>query len=249
MKKFISMSIFLLTTTALMMSCGSPNAEKTVENPTIEVKENEGNEETEKAENKGNTAETQTNNNANTNTKMKENMLAAFKGETSASAKYAAYSKKAEQEGYHEIALLFKATSTSENIHANNHKEVLEELGVKAPMITPEYEVKSTQENLEDALKGESYEIATMYPEFIAAAKATNSEFALISLEYAYKTEKKHKVLYETAIEALKNKTVKSLATVYFVCPTCGNTFAGIAPKRCEISMTSSEKFLKIVHI
>ncbi|MBL0183355.1 MAG: hypothetical protein IPP96_14095 [Chitinophagaceae bacterium] len=41
--------------------------------------------------------------------KIIENMQAAFKGETTASAKYAAYSKKAEQEGYHEIALLFKS--------------------------------------------------------------------------------------------------------------------------------------------
>ena len=48
-----------------------------------------------------------------------QNMQDAFKGESTASAKYAAYSKKAEEEGYHEIAMLFKAASKSEKIHAN----------------------------------------------------------------------------------------------------------------------------------
>lgn len=179
-------------------------------------------------------------------TKTISNMQAAFKGETTASAKYAAYSKKAEQEGYHAIALLYKAASTAENIHASNHKAVLQESGIAVPVIKPEYAVKSTKENLEDAIKGETYEATIMYPDFLKTANEAGNQLALISLNYAYKTEKKHKVMYETALAALHNNTAKLLAVVFFVCPTCGNTYETTAAKRCGISMTGGEKFIKI---
>lgn len=175
-----------------------------------------------------------------------QNMQEAFKGETTASAKYAAYSKKAEEEGYHEIAMLFKAASKSENIHANNHKAVLEEAGQKTPVITPEFKVLSTAENLKDAIAGEGYEISTMYPEFIRNANNAGNQLSLVSLNYAYKTEQKHKIFYEKALVALESKNLKSLSAVYYICPTCGNTYETTMPKRCGISMTSSEKFIKI---
>lgn len=178
--------------------------------------------------------------------KTLENMAAAFKGETTASAKYMAYSQKAEQEGYHEIAMLFKAASTAENIHANNHKAVLMESGKGVPVFTPEYTVKTTKENLQDAISGESYEASTMYPEFLKTANEAQNKLALISLNYAYQTEQKHKVLYEKALQALNSNSFKNLPSVYFVCSTCGNTYENSAPARCGISMTSSEKFIKI---
>ncbi|WP_373550020.1 rubrerythrin family protein [Haliscomenobacter sp.] len=175
-----------------------------------------------------------------------QNMQDAFKGETTASAKYTAYSKKAEAEGYHEIALLFKAASISENIHANNHQAVLEAAGQEVAAVTPEFTVRATAENLKDAIAGESYEISTMYPEFLKNAQTAGNQLSLLSLNYAYKTEQKHKPLYEKALAALQSKTVNSLPTVYYVCSTCGNTYDATAPKRCGISMTSSEKFIKI---
>ena len=174
------------------------------------------------------------------------NLSAAFTGEATASAKYAAYSKKAQEEGYPEIAMLFKAASTSENIHANNHRSVLEEMGVKAPDANPSFVVKTTRENLQDAIAGETYEITTMYPEFLANANSANAQLALISLNYAYKTEQKHKPLYEKALAALEGNQVKSLSMQYYICPTCGNTYDTTPPKRCGISMTSGERFLKI---
>jgi rubrerythrin len=184
--------------------------------------------------------------NANETALNYENMKEAFKGETTASAKYSAYSKKAEEEGYHEIALLFKAASASEKVHANNHKAVLREGDQQVPSITPEFTVKSTKENLKDAIAGETYEITTMYPEFIVNANKAGNQFSLISLNYAYKTEQKHKPLYEKALAALERNNVKSLPSVFYVCPTCGNTYDTKAPSRCGISMTGSEKFIKI---
>lgn len=175
-----------------------------------------------------------------------ENLQAAFKGETNASARYAAFAKKADAEGYPQIAVLFRAASMAEGIHAQNHKVVLEEMGAQAAPVTPEVTVKSTKENLEYALSGEGYEVKDMYPAFLKDAEASGVQVALITLNYAYKTEKKHEVLYQKAIEALAANQVGSLASVYYVCPTCGNTVANKAPRRCDISMTSGDKFTEV---
>ncbi len=178
--------------------------------------------------------------------KTVDNLKAAIIGETTASAKYLAYSKKAKEEGLNKIALLFEAASRSEGIHANNHRSVLEQLGVKMEEIKPKYEVKSTKENLQDAINGESYEVDTMYPDFIKTANEGNVNLAVISFNYAYQTEKKHKELYKDALDKLNNKRENIMASNYYVCPTCGNTYAGEAPNRCGISMTSKDRFLSI---
>lgn len=175
-----------------------------------------------------------------------KNMKDAFIGETTANAKYAAFSKKAEEEGYTEIAMLFKAASGAELIHANNHKVVLQRMGEDIPVVAPEYTLGSTIENLKNAIEGESYEFNTMYPNFIKDANAAGNYMAQISLTYAYKVEQKHRDFYKTALSALENGNVKSLPSVYYLCPTCGNTYATTAPARCEISMTDSKLFIKV---
>lgn len=259
MKKLLIIPALLLSGGSLLLSsCGNTETSNAMKapvqnkadstNPTgnMETGEKEANEKSEKspvAKPVGNMSA------ADAKVKTTENMQAAFKGETTASAKYAAYAKKAELEGYHEIAMLFKAASTAENIHANNHKAVLQESGFSVPVIKPEFTVKSTKENLQDAITGESYEVATMYPEFLTTANEAGDQMALISLNYAYKTEKKHKVFYETALAALENNTVKTLPTVFYVCPTCGNTYETKAPARCGISMTGGEKFIRITSL
>jgi rubrerythrin len=174
------------------------------------------------------------------------NLKEALTGETTASAKYLAYSKKAKEEGYNKVALLFEAASKAEGIHANNHRAVLEQLNVKLDKIEPKFEVKSTKENLKDAIEGESYEAATMYPGFIKTAQDGNVNLALISFNYAYQTEKKHKAMYENALEKLNSSKENTLSSLYMVCTTCGNTYDGEAPKRCGISMTPRERFLSI---
>ena len=183
---------------------------------------------------------------AGTTNKTVENIKAAIKGETTASAKYAAYSQKAKEEGFNKIALLFEAASKAEAIHANNHRAVLNELGEKMEDFKPKFEVKTTKENLKDAIEGESYEVATMYPDFLKAAKNDNVNLALISFNYAYQTEKKHAELYKNALAQLDNGKENTLASKYYVCSTCGNTYENEAPARCGISMTPQERFVTI---
>lgn len=194
MKKLSIIAAVLFSTSSFfLISCGnadsttsmkSPiqqNTEPTTQKEGKEISKNEGKEENEAGEKeekksmlKSSTMVVGTSSNAKS--KTTDNLQAAFKGETTASAKYAAYSKKAEQEGQHEIALLFKAASIAENIHANNHKAVLQESNNSVPVIKPEYSVKSTKENLEDAIKGETYEVTTMYPDFLTTANEADNQ-------------------------------------------------------------------------
>lgn len=174
------------------------------------------------------------------------NMQAAIKSEINTTAKYAAFSKKAVAEGYNEIAILFKAASIAENVHAINHKAVLAEMGVTLIPVIPELTVTSTKENLELAIKSETYEAEEMYPSFLKEANSLDNQIALISLNYAYKTEKKHKVYFENALVALNDTKLNNLPVEYYICPTCGNTYAAIVSKRCGVSLTGGEKFIKI---
>ncbi len=170
----------------------------------------------------------------------------AIRGESTASAKYAAFATKAREEGFPKIALLFEAASKAEQIHANNHRAALGQLGETMGKLEPKFEVKSTRENLQSAIKGETYEITSMYPEFLRNARDGEVDIAVISFTYAYKTEQKHKALYEKALGALDAGDMNSMASQYQVCSTCGNTYEGEAPARCGISMTPKERFITI---
>jgi rubrerythrin len=175
-----------------------------------------------------------------------ENLKAAIKGESVASAKYAAFAEQAKKESMLQIAILFEATSKAEAIHALNHKAVLEKMNVKADVVKPEFTVKTTKENLEDAIKGENYEMMFMYPEFINTAKDENAGDAVKSFRWAMETEKKHSIMYTNALSALNKNDLKSLPKVYWVCPKCGNTFDQAKPEdKCPFCYTSRDKYIK----
>lgn len=182
-------------------------------------------------------------NNMNAENKTIDNMQEAYKGEMTATAKYEAFSKKAEEEGLHTIAVLYHAVSAAERIHANNHKAVIEDAGASVPTITPEFEVKSTKENLSEDIDGEAFEAKTMYPDFLKTAETDDNQIAFLSLTYAMKTEMKHKVFFEKALDSMNSNNVNSLPSHYFVCPACGNTYAA-APNHCDFSLTEKDKFI-----
>ncbi len=158
-----------------------------------------------------------------------KNLLEAFAGESQANRKYLAFAKKAEEEGYKQVAKLFRAAAEAETVHALNH---LRELGG----------IKSTKENLEAAISGESYEFQKMYPQMIEDAKAEKNESALRSFNFANEVEKIHAELYKKALETIgKNQEVD-----YYVCQVCGNTVEAEAPDECPICGAKKQAFKRI---
>lgn len=174
------------------------------------------------------------------------NLKYAYNGESTASAKYAAYAEEAKAEGFNEIAVMFSATSKAESVHAENHRKVLEKLGekIEKPEIGS-FEVKTTAENIADAGLGESGEIDTMYPGFIAMAEKEKCADAIKSFSWAIDTEKKHRDFYKTALDELNAGRAKMLPGQWFVCPVCGNTFnAQTVTESCSFCMTPKSQFI-----
>jgi rubrerythrin len=173
------------------------------------------------------------------------NLQAAYNGESNAHAKYLAFAKKADEEGYGEVASLFRATARAEQVHLNSHAEVIRKMGTepKADIKTPE--VKSTRENLQAAIEGETYEKTTMYPEFIAQAKTENNKDAVRSFRYANTAEGEHARLYG---EALKNlDSLKgSKAKDFFVCNICGYTVTKVDFANCPSCGYPKDEYKKV---
>lgn len=172
-----------------------------------------------------------------------EIMQSAYKGEVTATAKYEAFAKKTEEDGFHYISILYNDVAGAEQIHATNHKAVIEDAGGIIPTITPEFTVKSTKENLQADVDGEDYEAKTMYPEFLNTAQIADNQIAYLSLTYAMKTEQKHKIFFEQALGDINSNTLQSLPYKYYVYPVCGNTYSN-APKHCDFSLTDRDKFI-----
>ena len=159
-----------------------------------------------------------------------KNLIDAFAGESQAHVKYAVFADRAEREGLANVARLFRAASYSEQIHATNH---LKALGLG-----------KTPENLEVALSGETFEITTMYPEYMQAAEEDDEKRALSSMHAANEAEKVHAALYARAKETVAAGADMPVVAI-FVCPVCGYTMEGEAPERCPVCNAPSSKFLE----
>jgi len=178
-------------------------------------------------------------------TKTLDNLQTAFNGESNAHARYIAFAEKADQEGYGEVASLFRAAAKAENVHSANHAAVIKKMGgtPQAKIDTPV--VNSTKENLEAAIKGESYERDTMYPEFLKQARAENNRDAVQTFNYAKTAEAEHAKLYSEALNNLANLK-GSKAKDYFVCTVCGYTTTKVDFSKCPSCFTHRDKYEKV---
>ncbi len=160
--------------------------------------------------------------------KTEKNLKEAFAGESQANRKYLAFAKKAEQEGHPQVAKLFRAAAEAETVHAHAH---LRELAG----------IRSTRENLQEAIEGESHEFQKMYPGMIEDAKAEGIKGALRSFEFANAVEKIHAALYQKALDNLgKNPDV-----TYYVCQVCGYTAENELPDECPVCRAKKQAFKK----
>lgn len=161
-----------------------------------------------------------------------DNLAAAFAGESQANRKYLAFSKKAETDGFPQIAKLFRAAADAETVHAHAHLRVMKGVG-------------STADNLQAAVDGEGYEFQTMYPGFIAEAEKEGNKPALVSFKNAMAVEQTHYKLYSEALATLKGgKDLPKAAIV--VCSICGHTHVGGAPDKCPVCGATKDKFSEV---
>jgi rubrerythrin len=161
------------------------------------------------------------------NQKTFQNLMEAFAGESQANRKYLAYAQKAEADGKKNAAKLFKAASDAETLHALKHFEVAGK-------------IKTTEDNLQDAVNGENHEYQSMYPEFLEVAKEEGNKEAIRTFTFALKAEEVHANLYKEALENLDNEE----EVFYYLCPVCGNIEKS-RPDKCFICGVPGDKFIE----
>lgn len=162
--------------------------------------------------------------------KTLENLKEAFAGESQANRTYLAFAKQADADGFPQAAKLFRAAAAAETVHAHAHLRAMEGVG-------------STEQNLREAIGGETHEFKSMYPGMISEAKDEGFKKAERSFNYANQVEEIHAGLYQNALDTL-GQAVESVD--YYVCPVCGNTVEGAPTERCAICGTPAERFFKV---
>lgn len=162
--------------------------------------------------------------------KSEQYLKEAFAGESQANRKYLAFAAKADQEGYPHVARMFRAAAEAETVHAHNHLRALNG-------------IKSTKENLQEAVAGETHEFKKMYPEMIEGAKAEGNKAAERTFNFANSVEKVHAQLYQNLSDNLGKPQANYS---YYVCPVCGYTAEKEAPGTCPVCGTQGSMFRKI---
>ncbi|RME27120.1 MAG: rubrerythrin family protein [Deltaproteobacteria bacterium] len=161
--------------------------------------------------------------------KTRENLKTAFVGEAKACLRLLGYAERAEQDGYPQMAKLFRAISRAESVHALRHLRLMGVIG-------------TTEENLKASFERETGVSENIYPEFIRQAEADGNQAAVLSFSQSRDAEQFHARLYKNAIDHMVAET----ETSYFVCTVCGYVADGSAPEQCPVCGAPSEKFEKV---
>jgi rubrerythrin len=162
--------------------------------------------------------------------KSEEFLKAAFAGEAQTNRRYLAFAVKAEEEGFPQVARLFRAAAEAETVHALNYLKAIRG-------------VRGTRENLQEAIAVESRSFKSVYPEMVETAKAEGNKEAEDFFRYALETERIHAELFQKLADALGNS---GEIYFYYVCPVCGHTAEKTPPGTCPICGIKDPGYKKI---
>ncbi|MCS7096537.1 MAG: rubrerythrin family protein [Candidatus Bathyarchaeota archaeon] len=160
-----------------------------------------------------------------------ENLEKAFAGESQAHMRYLIFAEKAEEEGFPNVARLFRAIAYAEQVHAKNHYGTL---GL----------IRESAENLQAAIDGETHEVEEIYPAYSTVAKLQGEKGAQRVMEWALQAEKIHAGMYQKAKQAVESGKDIKMGPI-FICKLCGYTVEGEVPDRCPVCGAAKERFQK----
>jgi rubrerythrin len=162
-------------------------------------------------------------------TKTEINLFEAFVGEAKATVRLRSFADKADQEGYPQIAKLFRAVSAAEFVHATR---CLRLLGI----------INSTEENLQKSFESETIVSENHYTEFIQQAEADENSPARIAFTQSKDAEEFHAKLYKLAMGDMAAER----ESAFHVCQVCGYVVDGEPPEECPVCGAKRKFFLKV---
>lgn len=171
-------------------------------------------------------------------TKTEHNLLAAFAGESQARTRYKLFAKKAKEEGYHQIAKIFKITAKQELAHASLFFSRLEGGMVEINAAYPAGVVADTLTNLREAAAGEREEWSDLYASFSKTAEDEGFPEIAQLFKLVAKVEVEHEQRYERLIKRMEADQVftSDNPEQEWQCAHCGFVFKGkSAPKKCPV--------------
>ncbi|HET6430053.1 MAG TPA: rubrerythrin family protein [Phycisphaerae bacterium] len=172
------------------------------------------------------------------------NLRSAFGGESMAHMRYKIWADKAAQEGFPNVARLFTAISRAEQVHATGHFKALARVGGAFLCASGGgFGLTDTSANLAGAIEGETFEVESMYPAYLAEARRQGEAAAEKSCLYAWEAEKIHAAMFAKARRAVGSGKDVKLGTVQ-ICLVCGHTVEGDAPDKCPICSAVKSKFV-----
>ena len=155
-------------------------------------------------------------------TRTEANLRSAFAGETQARSKYDYFAKAAENEGFHQIAAIFRETAANEQAHAFIWFSTLGALS-------------NTAMNLENARSGENFEWTDMYEEFARTAEEEGFTEIAKKFRLVGAVEKAHEERFLQLINTVEMQQVfEKTEEIMWQCRNCGYICKGTeAPKIC----------------
>jgi rubrerythrin len=163
--------------------------------------------------------------------KTEKNLAYAFAGESKAYARNSAFAQKADQEGYPQIARLFRAVAEAESVHSRRY------------LMLMRGKIGSTEENLEAAFQNEIRANVDEYPDLIKDAGEEGIAVAEKAFSQARDVESMHAALYKKAM----NDMLSDRQTEYYVCQVCGYVAENEAPEVCPVCEASKGEFKNVV--
>ncbi len=152
-----------------------------------------------------------------------------------AQMRYKVWGDQAEQDGFLNVARLFRAISRAEQAHATGHfKELRNETGAFLVAAGGGFGLNGTSENLQGAIEGETFEVEEMYPTYVQTAEFQSETGAVRSFNWAFAAERIHAAMFQEAKAAVDAGQDLELGPIQ-VCTNCGHTLVGDIPERCPV--------------
>jgi len=161
--------------------------------------------------------------------KLKDAFYKSYEGEAKAALRLKVFARKAEEEGYLQIAKLFRVIARSEEIHGERNLRMLKE-------------IKSTEENLSDSFESETQVAEVAYDVFVKLANQEGNEAASLVFSQARDVEEVHAKLYKEAM----NHMLEERETTYYICDVCGYVSDGVLPDTCPVCAATKDRFEKV---
>jgi rubrerythrin len=165
------------------------------------------------------------------------NVLAAFAGESQARTRYSLFARRAKDEGYRQVAAIFKETAKNELEHASIFFGLLEGGNVQITAGYPAGVVRDTMSNLAAAATGEHDEWSAMYGTFADIAHEEGFDHIAAIFRLISKVEAEHEKRFVRLYERLKGGTefTQERATDW-ICMKCGFVHHSTdAPIKCPV--------------